>query len=195
VREVFAAQRKRFEELGCVTEEIEPDFSGADESFKVLRALAFYQQYASLLPQHRGQIKATVIEEIERGSRLTGPDLADAETKRSLLFARMGEMMRKYDFLLLPVVQVPPFDVNQEYPTEIEGVKMGSYIDWMRSCYFITMTTFPAISVPAGFTAEGLPVGVQIMGRHQDDWGALQMAYAFEQATGLKKRFPAIASA
>jgi len=93
----------------------------------------------------------------------------------------------------LPVNQVPPFDVNQPYVTEINGVTMGTYIDWMKSCYFITVTGHPAISVPCGFTPEGLPVGVQIVGRHQDDFGVLQLAYAFEQATQLWKRRPAIA--
>ena len=99
--------------------------------------------------------------------------------------------MEKHDFLLLPVTQVPAFDINQEYVTEIEGSRMGSYIDWMRSCYFITVTALPAISVPAGFTPEG-SVGVQIVGGHQDDWGVLQIADAFEQVNGIKSRFPAV---
>ena len=84
---------------------------------------------------------------------------------------------------VLPVSQVPPFDVTQPYITEIDGVKLDTYIDWMRSCYYITVTGLPAISVPAGFTSEGLPVGIQLVGRHQDDWGVLQLAHAFEQAT------------
>jgi amidase len=112
-----------------------------------------------------------------------------------MVFSRIGQLMAKYDFLLLPVTQVPAFDIKQEYVTEIEGTKMGSYIDWMRSCYFITVTALPAISVPAGFTPEGLPVGLQIVGRHQDDWGVLQIAHAFEQANGIKNRFPAVAAA
>jgi amidase len=194
-QEVFDAQRKKFESLGCVTEDADPDFSGANESFKVLRALAFYQQYADLLPKQRAQIKDTVIQEIERGASLTGPQMAAAETQRSRLFARTAELMAKYDFMVLPVTQVPAFDINQEYVKEIEGTRMESYIDWMRSCYYITMTTLPAISVPAGFTSDGLPVGLQIVGRHQDDWGVLEIAHAFEQVNGLKDRFPAIASA
>jgi amidase len=194
VREVLQASRKIFEAMGCVTEDANPDFSGADESFKILRALGYYQQHGAQYEQHRAQMKSTVIQEIERGARLTGPEVADAETKRSRLFARVGQLMTKYDFLVLPATQVPAFDINQEYVTEIEGVKMGSYIDWMRSCYFITMTTLPAISVPAGFTPEGLPVGLQIVGRHHDDWGVLQMAHAFEQANATKPRFPAVAN-
>jgi len=192
IRDVFNAQRKTFEAMGCITEDTDPDFSGADEAFRVFRALAYYD--GSMLQQYRAQMKATVIQEIERGARLTGPEIVDAESKRSLLFARIGQRMSKYDFLMLPVTQVPPFDINQEYVTEIEGVRMGSYIDWMRSCYFITMTTLPAISVPAGFTPEGLPVGLQIVGRHHDDWGVLQIAHAFEQANNLKPRFPPLAA-
>jgi hypothetical protein len=85
---------------------------------------------------------------------------------------------------------VPPFDVRQRFIKEINGEKMGTYIDWMKSCYYITTIGFPAISVPCGFTADGLPVGVQIVGRHQDDLGVLQLAYAFEQATGFWKHPP-----
>jgi amidase len=88
--------------------------------------------------------------------------------------------MQTCEFLILPVTQVPPFDVNQPYVTEIAGTQMESYIDWMRSCYYISVIGHPANSVPAGFTAEGLPVGIQIVGRHQDDWGVLQLAHAFE---------------
>jgi amidase len=185
VRDVVDAQRKNFEALGCITEEANPDFTGADESFKTLRALSFYQQHHALLEQHRARMKPTVIEEIERGSRLTGPQIAAAETQRTRLFARIGEFLHIYDFLVLPTVQVPPFDIEQQFVTEIAGVAMHSYVDWMRSCYFISMTALPAISVPAGFTPEGLPVGLQIVGRHQDDWGVLQMAHAFEQVSGV----------
>ncbi|MCA9999268.1 MAG: hypothetical protein KDE56_26075, partial [Anaerolineales bacterium] len=92
----------------------------------------------------------------------------------------------------LPVSQVPPFDLNQEFITEINGVQMETYIDWMKSCYYISATGLPAISVPCGFTADGLPVGVQLVGRHQDDFGVLQLAYAFEQATQVWRRRPEI---
>jgi len=190
VSDVVNAQRRTFEALDCLTEDADPDFSGADEAFKTLRALSFYQQYNALLGQ---QMKSTVVDEIERGARLTGPEIARAETLRSQLFARIGEFMTRYDFLVLPVVQVPPFDIEQEYVTEIAGQRMESYVDWMRSCYFISMTALPAISVPAGFTRQGLPVGLQIVGRHHDDWGVLQMAHAYEQVSGIRDRFPPLA--
>ena len=98
--------------------------------------------------------------------------------------------MEQYEFLALPVSQVPPFDVSIPYVENIDGTPMQTYIDWMKSCYFITVTGLPAISVPAGFTPEGLPVGLQIVGRHQDDLGVLQLAHAFEQATRFSKTRP-----
>ena len=190
IREVVGGRRKTFESLGCLVEEAEPDFGDADEVFRVFRALQFHGQHADKLAAHRSLIKETVIQEIERGGRLTGPEIARAETRRSLLFARVAEFLQRYEFFILPVTQVPPFDVDQPYVTEIEGVRMGSYIDWMRSCYYISILGLPAISVPAGFTAEGLPVGLQIVGRNQDDWGVLQLAHAFEQAAGQPRRWP-----
>ena len=130
----------------------------------------------------------------EEGQRLSGPQLSRAEQKRTLLYHRVREFMESYEYLILPVSQVPPFPINQEYITEINGVSMATYIDWMKSCYFITVTGLPAISVPCGFTTEGLPVGVQIVGRHQDDFGVLQLAYAFQEATGFWKQRPAVAA-
>ena len=98
--------------------------------------------------------------------------------------------METYEFLLLPVSQVVPFSVKKPYVTHINGIEMDTYIDWMKSCYFISVTGLPAISVPCGFTPEGLPVGIQIVGRHQDDFGVLQLAHAFEKETGFWKTRP-----
>jgi amidase len=194
VKDVFSAQQKVFNTLECAVSDAEPDLTDADEIFKVYRALSFYQAHLEKVQRHRDLVKATVIQEVERGERLTLAEIAQADTKRSRLFARLGQFMERFDFFVLPTVQVPPFDVDQQYVTEIEGSKMGNYIDWMRSCYYITVTALPAISVPAGFTADGLPVGLQIVGRHQDDWGVLQIAHAYEQARG-QLRTPAIAEA
>ena len=192
VTEVIEKQRNVFESLGCVIEERVPDFTDADEIFKVLRAWRFELSYGTLLESHRDKMKDTVIWNIEAGRRLTGPDIGKAEMKRTELYHRIREFMDTYEFLILPVSQVPPFDVKQRYITEINGIKMDTYIDWMKSCFYISVTGHPAISVPCGFTPEGLPVGVQIVGRHQDDWGVLQLAYAFEQATGIWKQRPPI---
>ena len=103
--------------------------------------------------------------------------------------------MQNYDFLALPVSQVPPFPLEQEYVSEINGMKMDTYLDWMRSCYYITVTGQPAISVPCGFTEDSFPVGLQLVGRPQDDLGVLQLAHAFEKATGFYKIVPDLALA
>ena len=108
---------------------------------------------------------------------------------------QIRKFMQNYDFLALPVSQVPPFPLEQEYVSEINGMKMETYLDWMRSCYYITVTGQPAISVPSGFTDDGLPVGLQLVGRPQDDFGVLQLAYAFEKATGFYKKVPDLALA
>ncbi len=190
VTAVLESQRHIFKSLGCIIEEGEPDFSGADEAFKAGRAWAFAAQVAPLLPEHRSQIKETIIWNAEMGLQLTGPQLSQAEIKRTELYHRVREYLTEYEYLILPVSQVPPFDINQEYITEINGVQMETYIDWMKSSYYISATGLPAISVPCGFTKEGLPVGIQIVGRHQADFSVLQLAYAFEQATGFANRRP-----
>ena len=185
-------QRPVFASLGCVIEEAAPDLRDADEAFRVWRAWLFDLGYSEMLEKHRTQMKDTVVWNIEEGMKLTGPQIGRAERKRTELYQRVRQFMEQYEFLVLPVSQVPPFDVKQRYITEINGVKMDTYLDWMRSCYYITVTGLPAISVPCGFTPEGLPIGIQIVGRRHDDFGVLQLAYAFEQATGFWKQRPQI---
>ena len=180
VRDAVDAQRGAFESIGCVVEEAEPDFADFDAVFKTVRALAFLTGVAPRVAGHRDQVKETILWEIERGERLTVAEIAWAETKRTGIYHRMRAFMERYEFFVLPVSQVPPFSVDQPYVTKIEGVAMATYIDWMKSCYYISIVGNPAISVPCGFTPEGLPVGLQIVGRHRDDWGLLQMAHAFE---------------
>jgi amidase len=186
--------RKVLESLGCAVDEAQPDLRDAREVFQALRAFAFATRYGPMLAEHRHQIKDTVIWNTEQGLKLTARELGEAEVKRTALYHRVREFMERYEFLVLPATQVPPFDVTQPYVTEIEGVTLPTYIDWMRACSDITVTGLPAISVPGGFTPDGLPVGLQIVGRHQDDWGVLQIAHAFEQATGIGRRRAAVAA-
>jgi len=193
VTAVLEEQRPVFESLGCVIEYAEPDFSGADEIFMAWRAWYYELSFGGLLREHRDELKDTVVWNIEEGQRLTGPQLGEAERKRTELYHRVRGFMETREFLVLPVSQVPPFDVKQPYVTEINGVQMSNYIEWMKSCYYITVTGLPSISVPCGFTPEGLPVGVQIVGRYRDDLGVLQLARAFERATGFGERRPPIA--
>jgi amidase len=193
VTNAIDSQRSAFESIGCVVEDGQPSFAGADEAFKVLRAFAFENKFTPLLEKHRDKIKETIIWNVEAGQQQTGPQIARAEVQRTRLYHRVREFMETYEFLILPVSQVPPFDVTQPYITDINGVELGTYIDWMKSCYYISAIGLPAISVPCGFTPDGLPVGVQIVGRHQDDFGVLQLAYAFQEATRIGRSAPAIA--
>ncbi len=190
VTEVLEKQRKVFRDLGCVVEEACPDFTGAVEAFETLRAAGFVQNYAELVRTRRAEVKDTVIWNVEQGLKLTPERIARAESLRTELYHRMRKFLERYDFLLGPVNQVVPFPVETEYPTEIAGVKMTNYLDWMKSCYYVTITSHPAISVPAGFTPEGLPVGLQIVGRYRDDFGVLQLAHAFERETQVFGRRP-----
>jgi amidase len=191
VTRVLEAHRQVLENLGCIVEEADPDLGEADEIFQVLRAWNFELSYGELLKSARQQMKDTVVWNIEQGMRLSGPEVAAAERARTRLFHQMREFMDNYDFLVAPVVQVLPFDVDQPYVTEINGESMGTYIDWMKSCYWISVTGQPALSVPSGFSADGLPVGMQIVGRYRDDFGVLQLGHAFEQSTGYWKQLPA----
>ena len=193
VRAIVDGHRKTFESLGCIVEQAEPDFAPAEIAFRVLRAWNSANTYGALLREHPGSFKDTLKAEIEEGLRLTGPDVARAETAHGVLWRRFQAFLEKYEYFILPTTQTPPFDINTPYPTEIAGVKFDNYIDWMKSCWYISATGNPAASVPGGFTPEGLPVGVQIVGRNNADFSVLQLAHAFEEATGFGKKHPAIA--
>ncbi len=145
------------------------------------------------LADHRDELKDTVIWNIEQGLDLTARDIADAEMKRTALYRRVMGFLTRYEYLVLPVSQVTPFPIEVEWVREVNGVEMQTYIDWMATCYAITCTGLPAISVPCGFTDDGLPVGLQIVGRHHHDFAVLQLAHAFEQLTGYARQRPEIA--
>lgn len=182
-----------FRELGCHVEEAHPDLSGADEVFQTLRAWLFAAEHREDLHAHRSQMKDTVVWNIEKGLALDGVSVARAEAARTDIYHRARVFLERYEFLLLPVSQVLPFAVEQRYVTEINGIPMKTYVDWMASCYCITLTGLPAISVPCGFTTGGLPVGLQIVGRPRADLDVLRLAYAFEQETRFSDRHPPLA--
>jgi amidase len=192
VNEVCDTARHVFGDIGCRIEDGEPDFSDADEIFQVLRAWSFAQERGEDLRQHRDLMKDTVIWNIEQGMKLTGLDVSRAEARRSALVQRVRVFLERHEFLILPVSQVAPFPVDVEWVKAINGVEMKTYIDWMGTCYAISLTGLPAISVPCGFTPDGLPIGLQIVGRHRCDLDVLKLAHAFEQATRVGKRRPGV---
>jgi amidase len=192
ILKVVHAQRKVFESLGCIVEEAEPDWTGAHEGYDTLRAWGYATSQAENVRLHRDLVKDTILWEVERGSKLSSRDIAQALALRSRAWDRMRVFQEKYEYFVTPTSQVLPFDVNQPYPTEIEGVKMSTYIEWQKSCILISALENPALSVPCGFTDEGLPVGLQIVGRHRDEWSVLQLGYAFEQATKIGRVRPGI---
>ncbi len=181
-----------FASLGARVTEACPDFSAADEAFKTLRAWQFAATHQERLAEYRHLYKDTIIWNIEAGLKLSGADVARAEKLRTALFLQVEEFMQDYDYLLLPVSQVLPFDINTEYPTHISGVEMDTYIDWMKSCYYISAIGLPAISIPAGFSPEGLPIGIQLVGRHHDELGLLKLANLFENTTQCWRRRPPV---
>jgi amidase len=192
VKNAVQMQRKVFESLGCIVEEAEPDFRDANECFVAWRHWSTELAFGDLLASKGDQLNEYIHWHVEEGRKLTGPYLSRVEAKRTALFQRMVAFLNKYEFFLLPVNQVLPFDVTTHYPTEIAGTKMENYIAWMKSAYYISTVGNPAISVPCGFSSSGLPIGLQIVGRLHDEWGVLQMAYAFEQATNIAKRRPGV---
>lgn len=194
VKNAVKAQGKVFESLGCTVEEAEPDLSDANECFNAWRHWSTELAFGDLLATHGDQLNEYIHWHVEEGRKLTGPYLSRVEAKRYALFQRLTAFLSKYEFFILPVNQVLPFDVKVHYPTEIAGTKMESYIAWMKSAYYISAAGNPAMSVPCAFSRDGLPIGIQIVGRHHEDFSVLQLGYAFEQATNVGKRRPALLS-
>ncbi|MFF4987132.1 amidase [Streptosporangium saharense] len=186
---VTALAPRVLEGLGARVEQVRLDLSDAEEAFRVYRAWYYALSYGGMPAERLG---ANVRWNVEQGLKVTGADLARAERLRSGLYRRMSRFFGDHDFLVAPVSQVPPFPVGEPYVSEIAGEPMPDYLAWMRSAYWVSVLHAPAISVPCGFTEDGLPVGVQIVGRPFDDLGVLRLAHVFERATGHGARRPAL---
>src|SRR4029077_9002625 len=184
VRAVLAPARQVLADLGCEVIDAAPDLSGADDVFRTRRAFRFATFLGPLLREHPGQLGDNVRWNIERGLELTVADLSRATTAHAALAERVSEFWDRVEVLACPVPQVAPFDVTLDWVHEIDGQPQRTYLDWMASAYLISVTGLPAISVPAGFTPDGLPVGLQLVGRRRADWQLLSVAHAFEAATG-----------
>ncbi len=189
VRSVAEAALSAFAAIGAQVEARHPDASGAMEVFKAQRAAAVGPLVRYLEDHHpdwRERVKAAARWNFEQARTLTLDELLAAELERTRIFRRFARFFDDFDFLALPTVQVEPFPVEVEYPTEIDGVEMGTYLDWMASCCVVSITGLPAISVPCGRTRAGLPVGLQIVGPPRADLDLLRLAHAFEAAVGYQ---------
>lgn len=189
---IVAAQADVLTAAGAVVANAHPDLSEAEEVFRTLRAWHFQAKLGALLAAHPGEFKQSLADNIRVGESLSGIDVAAAYTGRTTLAEKMRVFFETYDILALPVSQVPPFPADVEFPSSINGREQETYLDWMRSAYFITVTGCPAISVPAGFTEDGLPVGIQFVARHGGERHLLEVAGAYEAVTGLSHQHPSL---
>jgi amidase len=183
VAAVVEASAEVFAGAGARVQPAAPDLAPADDTFRTLRAWLFHSAFGALLAERPDDFKASLADNIRAGASLTGADVARAYAQRTALSEVMRVFFESHDVLVLPTSQVPPFPADQEYPTEINGRPMETYLDWMRSAYLITVTGCPAISLPAGTTPEGLPVGIQVVAPHGADRFLLEVAAGFEEAT------------
>jgi amidase len=192
-REVAAICRQaagRLAELGAAVEETSPNLDSAVEVFTTLRAAQFAAGMEPLLEAHRDRLKPEVVWNVQHGLSLSAAEIGRAERERGLLQRRMAEFLGTHDLLCCPAAIVPPFPVEQRYLAELNGHRFPSYIDWVAINYAITLTGCPALSLPCGFTAAGLPVGLQMVGPPRGEAKLLAAAAALEDALGLKAGMP-----
>jgi amidase len=177
-------------DAGADVEAAHLDVSGAETVFRTLRAWMFQARFHTLLAKRPDGFKPSLADNIRAGESLTGQDVATAYRRLTSIAEKVRIFFERYDVLVLPVSQVPPFDADEEYPSSINGKAQETYLDWMRSSFLITVTGCPAISVPAGFTREGWPVGVQIVAAPKEERRLLEVAHAFEALTRVGDRRP-----
>jgi amidase len=194
VRDALAAALPLLGDVGLDVSEDEPDFGGADEVFETWRAFMSATGLGEQYDVDGAQMKQAVRSEVERGRALSVDQIVRATRLQAALAERALAFFDRYDYLACPVTQVDPFPIEQEYAAEIDGVPMGSYIEWMRSNSRISVTCCPAISVPIGFSAAGLPVGLQIVTRPFGERALLEVAHALESHSGLAGRVPPLAA-
>lgn len=164
-----------------------PELLGAEESFQVWRGYYYAKNFGDVIDRSPETYKGTIRWNTEYGRGLTASDLGKATSARTRLRQRVLDFLEIHRFLAIPTSAVAPFPITQEYPTHINVEEIDNYTSWFASCYYISEVELPAISIPAGFTGDGLPVGLQIVGRHHADLDVLRAAFAIQQATELWK--------
>jgi amidase len=190
VADIVMAAARRLDDAGVVVEEAHPDLSDAHECFQTLRALSFAVKMAPLLKDHPDKLKPEIVWNIEKGLALTVPEIVRADHQRAAMFHRTLAFFETYDLLLCPATIVAPFPVEQRYVEECAGHRFSNYVEWLAIAYAITNVACPAISIPAGFTAEGLPVGIQIVAPPRGETRLLAGARLLEDILGIAGRTP-----
>ena len=185
VAEIVERAALKLADAGVIVEEAHPDLTEAHECFQVLRALAYASGFKTLYENHRDKLKSDVIWNVEKGLKLTGGEIARAEMQRGVMFARMREFFTRYELILCPSTIVAPFPVEQRYVAECDGQKFSNYVEWLAIVYAFTNVASPAISIPAGFTREHLPVGIQIAAPCRGEDRLLAAAKLLEDLLGL----------
>lgn len=185
VRRVTEAAAKRFEAMGAVVEEACPDYSGAHEAFQTLRGISFATGHDNHYRNHKDKLKPDVIWNIELGHQKTGADIVAANIIRNRMVQSHAAFFQKYDLLLSPATIVQPYAVEDRTVTHCDGVEFETYIDWLAIVYAVTLTSAPALSLPCGFTDDGLPVGLQMVGNLRGEAGLLSHAAALEAELAL----------
>ena len=190
VAAIVEAAASRFEEAGVTVEESHPDLSEAHECFQTLRALSYATSMKPLLEAHRDKLKPEVVWNIEKGMALTAEDIVRAEHQRALMFHRTLMFFETYDLLLSPATIVAPYPVELRYVEECDGYKFANYVEWLAIVYAITNVCCPALSIPAGFTREDLPVGIQIVGPPRGEARLLAGGKLLQDILGLTALVP-----
>jgi amidase len=192
VSAAMAATRERLEAAGATVVPVDLDLSGADQVFETFRAFEFFASHGPEVREHPELTKPEVVQDVGWGAALTADQLAEAGRLRTDLFRRVGALIADYDALAMPTVQLPPFPVEWRYPETVAGVEMEKYYTWMRSCTRISATNLPALSVPATFTDDGLPVGLQLVGNHNEELRLLELTASIEAELGAAERRPSL---
>jgi amidase len=190
VLEVLEAQLAIFEDMGAIIEEASVDLTEADAVFGATRAMTFAAGLGDLVREHRDLIKPEVVWNVEQGRSLTAQDWIDTTAAATRLQHHVRSFFGKFDLFLSPGAQVVPFDASLRYPTDVAGHPSQTYLDWMRSACVLSATSLPVLSVPAGFTPQGLPVGFQLAANHYQDMQLLRYGKAFEERTTAAARRP-----
>ena len=182
IQRTVEAQAGAFESLGCEVVFADPDLADAEDVFRIERAWMIGTLVQQLDARSQSLLKPEIEDECRLHRSLTAADLGQMFVRKTALFQRMRAFMNEHPFYVLPATQMLPFDADLRWPASFMGQDYTSYIDWMRICWYLSSTESPVLAVPCGFSATGLPIGMQIAGRFRDDWGVLQLGHAYEKA-------------